>query len=63
MEVAFKMDVKPVPFAAQEDLNHAYNASIKKGVWVPVQFNEYGMPVVLIVKTRLPGNQGTKLQV
>ncbi|KAK8399328.1 hypothetical protein O3P69_003447 [Scylla paramamosain] len=70
LEVAFKDNVKPVfcnprrvPFAILEDLNHAYDAGIKKGVWVPAQFNEYGTPVVSIVKTRMSGQQGTKLRV
>lgn len=70
LEVAFKADAKPVfckprrvPFAILEDLNHAYDAGIKKGVWVPAQFNEYGTPVVPIVKTRVPGQQGIKLRV
>ncbi|KAK8393133.1 hypothetical protein O3P69_013280 [Scylla paramamosain] len=62
LEVAYKDNVKPVPFAILEDLNHAYDAGIKTGVWVPAQFNKYGTPVVPIMKKRMSGQQGTKLR-
>ena len=62
LEVKFKPDVKPifckpraVPFAIQEDLNQAYDAGIKRGVWKPTQFNAYGTPVVPIRKATLSG--------
>ena len=64
LEVAFKPDATPifhkpwtVPYALQEDLNAAYEAGIKKGVWVPTSFNDYGTPVVPIRKAPLPGQQ------
>ena len=70
LEVAFKPDTQPVfckprtvPFAVLEDLNTAYDAGIRKGVWIPTQFNEYGTPVVPVVKTTSPGQQQKKLRV
>uniref|UniRef100_A0A5S6QMW3 CCHC-type domain-containing protein n=1 Tax=Trichuris muris TaxID=70415 RepID=A0A5S6QMW3_TRIMR len=59
LEVSFKPDAKPifcqprtVPFAILEDLNQAYVAGIKRGVWVAAtQFNDYGTPVVPVRKT------------
>ena len=55
LEVAFKPDAKlvlcepwTVPFALLEDLNTAYDTGIKKGIWVPTQFNKYGTPVMPI---------------
>ncbi|XP_063888606.1 uncharacterized protein K02A2.6-like [Scylla paramamosain] len=71
LEVAFKDNVKPVfckprrvPFVILEDLNHPYDTGIKKGVWVPAQFNKYGTPVVPIMKThvRTGGDQVTRVQ-
>ena len=69
LEVAFKPDAthvfhKPrtVPYALQEDLNAAYEAGIRKGVWVPTSFNDYGTPVVPVRKAPLPG-QKAKLRV
>ena len=48
LEVALRPNAKPVfckprtvPFAILEDLKAAYDAGIKKGIWVPTQFNEY----------------------
>ena len=59
LEVKFKPDAKPVfnkprpvPFAIQNDLNLAYDAGIKKGVLKPVQFNQYGTPVVPVRKAQ-----------
>ena len=70
LEVRFKPDAKPVfckprtvPLALLDDLNLAYDAGIKKGVWQPAQFNEYGTPVVPIRKPLLPGQQKRKLRV
>ena len=60
LEVNFKPDTKPVfckqrtmPFAMQDDLSQAYNKGIEKGLWKPVQFNDYGTPVVPVRKTPL----------
>lgn len=57
LEVKFKPDTKPVfckartvPFAIQDDLSQAYNKGIEKGLWQPVQFNDYGTPVVPVRK-------------
>jgi len=68
--VKFKEDAKPifckprvVPYAIQEDLNHAYDAGIKRGVWKPTNFNAYGSPVVPIRKALLPGQTKAKLRV
>ena len=41
---------RPVPFAMIEDVNQTYDVGINKGIWKPVQFNEYGTPVVPIRK-------------
>ena len=69
LEVKFKEDAapifrkpRPVPFAIQDDLNQAYDAGIAKGVWKPVQFNDYGTPVVPIWKKSAPG-QPAKIRV
>lgn len=69
LEIAFKPEAKAVfckprtvPFAIQEDLNLAYDAGIKRGVWEPAQFCEYGTPVVPIRKAPL-GQQRSKLRV
>nr|KAG5712925.1 hypothetical protein BaRGS_007522 [Batillaria attramentaria] len=55
LEVKFKSDAKPVfhkarpvPFALRDDLTKGYEDGIAKGVWKPVQFNDYGTPVVPI---------------
>nr|KAG5701179.1 hypothetical protein BaRGS_023288 [Batillaria attramentaria] len=60
LEVKFKSDAKPVfhkarpvPFALRDDLTKGYEEGIAKGVWKPVQFNDYGTPVVPIRKTKL----------
>nr|KAG5686850.1 hypothetical protein BaRGS_029895 [Batillaria attramentaria] len=52
LEVKFKSDAKPVfhkarpvPFALRDDLTKGYEEGIAKGVWKPVQFNDYGTPV------------------
>ena len=72
----FKLDIKfrsdavpifckprPVPFALQEDLAHGYQKGIARGVWKPVQFNDYGTPVVPIKKSLLPGQSAPSLRV
>nr|KAG5696101.1 hypothetical protein BaRGS_020502 [Batillaria attramentaria] len=53
LEVKFKSDAKPVfhkarpvPFALRDDLTKGYEEGIAKGVWKPVQFNDYGTPVI-----------------
>ena len=53
----FKPDTKPVfckprtvPLAMQDDLSQAYNKGIEKGLWKPVQFSDYGTPVVPLRK-------------
>nr|KAG5714116.1 hypothetical protein BaRGS_020444 [Batillaria attramentaria] len=55
LEIKFKSDAKPVfhkarpvPFALRDDLTKGYEEGIAKGVWKPVQFNDYGTPVVPI---------------
>jgi hypothetical protein len=60
--VKFKPDAKPVfckprpvPFAILDDLSKGYNDGIAKGVWKPVQFNDYGTTVVPHCKALLPG--------
>nr|KAG5695678.1 hypothetical protein BaRGS_022355 [Batillaria attramentaria] len=56
LEIKFKSDAKPVfhkarpvPFALRDDLTKGYEEGIAKGVWKPVQFNDYGTPVVPIL--------------
>ena len=70
LEVRFKLDFKPVfckprtvPFALLEDLNQAYDEGIKKGIWVPTPFNEYGISVVPIRKALQSSDKRTKLRV
>ena len=70
LDIKFKADAKPVfckprtvPYAILEDLNLAYDAGIRKGVWEPTTFCEYGTPVVPIRKALLPGEKKTKLRV
>ena len=70
LEVEFKPDsqpvfmkARPVPFAIAEDLEEAYDSGIQRGIWEPVQFNDYGTPVVPIRKTTLPGQGKSKLRV
>lgn len=70
LEINFKPDTKPtfckprtVPLALMDDLNQAYEAGIKRGIWIPTQFNEYGTPVVPIRKALLPGQKKAKLRV
>ena len=41
----------------------AYEAGIKKGVWEPSTFCEYGTPVVPIKKVLLPGQKRAKIRV
>ena len=69
LDVKFKSDAKPVlckprtvPYAMLEDLNMAYKAGIKKGVWGPTTFCEYGTPVVPIKKVLLPGQNKAKIR-
>nr|KAG5695889.1 hypothetical protein BaRGS_017327 [Batillaria attramentaria] len=57
LEIQFKSDAKPVfhkarpvPFALRDDLTKGYLEGIAKGVWKPVQFNDYGTPVVPILQ-------------
>ena len=70
LEVKFKPDAKPVfvkprpvPFALRDDLSKAYEQGIAKGVWKPVQFNDYGSPVVPHRKNHVPGTLKPKLRV
>ena len=57
--------VKPrtVPFAMTDDLNQAYDAGVKRGVWEWTQFNDYGTPVVPIRKAIRPGQTKASLRV
>ena len=68
LEVAFKPNVKPifckprtVPYAILEELNSAYDEGIRKGIWIPTQFNDYGTPVVPVQKELLPGQRKPRL--
>jgi len=70
LEVKFREDAqpifckpRPVPFALQEELSHAYDAGVARGVWEPIQFSSYGTPVVPIRKSALPGEKKRKLRV
>ena len=57
LEIRFKPDSRPifvkprtVPIAIQEELNGALEAGIRKGIWMPCEFNDYGTPAVPIRK-------------
>ena len=70
LEVKFKSDAKPVfhrarpvPLVLRDDLAKGYEEGPTKGVWKPVQFNEYGTPLVPIRKTRSTGNLKPKLRI
>ncbi len=70
LEVKFKSTGKPVfhkarpvPFALRDDLAKGYEEGIAKGVWKPVQFNEYGTPVVPIRKAQTSGGLKPKLRI
>ena len=70
LEVKFKADAvpvfhkaRPVPFALRDDLVKGYEEGIAKGVWKPVQFNEYGTPVVPIRKAQTSGSLKPKLRI
>ena len=70
LEVKLKADAKPVfckprtvPYAIMDELNMAYEAGIRKGVWEPTTFCEYGTPVVPVKKALLPGQKKAKLRV
>ena len=70
LEVKFKQDARPVfykprpvPFAVRDDLAKAYEQGIARGVWKPVQFNNYGTPVVPHRKNHVPGTQKPKLRI
>lgn len=49
--------------AIQEDLNQAYEAGIRRGVWEPTTFNAYGTRFVPIRKASLPGQGKANLRV
>ena len=62
VEVKFKPEASPifvkartVPFSIQEDLNQALDAGIKKGIWSPTHFNDYGTPITR--KSLRPGKK------
>ena len=55
LDIRFKPEVKPifkkprpVPFSILQDLNEAYEAGIKRGVWELTDFNSYGTPWFLL---------------
>ena len=70
LEVKFKADAvpvfykaRPVPFALRDDLVKGCEEGIAKGVWKPVQFNEYGTPVVPIRIAHTSGSLKPKLRI
>ncbi len=70
LDIKFKPDAqpkfckpRPVPFAVQDDLARAYDDGIKKGVWKPAEFNEWGTPVVPVRKASLPGQTQRRIRV
>ena len=70
LEVEFKSDAKPVfhkarpvPFAIRDDLAKGYEEGIAKGIWKPVQFNNYGTPVVPVRKAPTSPTQKPKLRI
>ena len=57
LEVQFNPEAKPVfckprsvPFAMQTELTQVLDAGVKKGIWTPVQFNDWGTPIVPVRK-------------
>ena len=54
---------RPAPFALRDDLVKGYEEGITNGVWKPVQFNEYGTPVVPIRKAHTSGSLKPKLRI
>ena len=69
LDIKFKDSAKPVfmkprsvPFAVQE-LNEAYNAVIKKGVWKETQFSLYSTPLVPIRKKYVRGLKRSKIRI
>ena len=54
---------RPVLFALHDDLVKGYEEGITKGVWKPVQFNEYGTPMVTIRKAHTLGSLKPKLRI
>ena len=70
LDVKFKPNAKPVfckprpvPFSVLEDLNEAYEAGIKQGVWEFTDFNSYGTPVVPVRKTPVAGQTKAAIRV
>ena len=70
LEVKFTADAvlafhkaRLVPFALRDDLVKGYEEGITKSVWKPVQFNEYGTPVVPIRKAHTSGSLKPKLRI
>ena len=70
LEIKFKAEAEPVfcksrtvPLAVLEELNHTYEAGIKQGLWIPIQFNSWGTPAVPIRKQLQPGQHKAKLRV
>ena len=70
LEVKFKPEAasifvktRIVPFSIQEDLNHALDAGIKKGIWSPTHFNDYGTPIVLIRRSLRPGEKKADIRI
>jgi hypothetical protein len=70
LKIKFKPDAKPVfkkarpvPVAIQEDLTAAYDQGISKGIWIPVQFCDYGTPVVPVRKAQQPGQKKPALRI
>ena len=69
LDIRFKPEAKPifkkprpVPFSILQNLNEAYEAGIKRGVWELTDFNSYGTPVVPIRKSPLPGQAKASIQ-
>ena len=61
LEIEFKPDAKPVfkrpgsvPFAMLEELSHALNASVTRGIWTLKQFCNWGTPVIPVRKDPRP---------
>ena len=63
MSKRFFTGPRPVPFSIVQDLNEAYEAGIKRGVWELTDFNSYGTPVVPIRKSPLPGQAKASIRV
>ena len=44
-----------------EDLTQTYENGVKKGIWIPTQFNDYGTPVILYARLYSQASRRSKI--